>query len=261
MDLVESGGGPSDPGARHPWETARLEVVRRLIARHAPLRDGAVVIDIGCGDAFVVSTLAAAFPSAEFYGVDSQLTTHAADAIVRRMARPNLHLCHSLDAVTPGAGRAARLVLLMDVIEHVEQDGAFLDDLVARDIVDRETCVLVTVPAYPSLFSAHDVFLRHYRRYTARTLRRRLDASGLRVVEQGYFFLSLLPLRLLAVLKERLFGRPITAATAVMTTYGRVRSAALTRVLLADASAGMRLSRLGVTVPGLSAYAICRKSA
>ena len=261
MDLIEAPRGLSDRHVRHPWETARFEVVRRLIARHVQIPDGAVVVDIGCGDAFVVGTLASIFPAAEFYGVDSGLTPEAIAAAGQRVSMPNLHLCHDLDALAPSPRRPAALVLLMDVIEHVEDDEAFLKDLLARDIVDRQTCVLVTVPAYESLFSAHDVFLRHFRRYTNRTLRRRLEHAGLRVIEGSYFFLSLLPLRMLQVLQERLFGRPLTAATDLMATHGRASAAMLTRALVADAAVGLGLTRIGIAVPGLSTYAICRKSA
>lgn len=261
MDLIEAPRGLSDPHVRHPWETARLEVVKRLIARHVQIPDGAVVVDIGCGDAWVVGSLASMFPAAEFYGVDSGLTPATIAAARRRLSMPNLHLCQDLDALAPPPRRPAALVLLMDVIEHVEDDEAFLKDLLSRAVVDRQTCVLVTVPAYESLFSAHDVFLRHFRRYTHRTLRQRLEHAGLRVIEGSYFFLSLLPLRMLQVLKERLFGRPQTKATDLMTTHGPASAAVITRALVADAAVSLGLTRLGITVPGLSTYAICRKSA
>ena len=261
MDLIEAPRGLSDPHVRHPWETARFEVVKRLIARHVQIREGAVVVDIGCGDAFVVGTLAAMFPAAEFYGVDSGLTPEAIGLVERRLSMRNLHLCQHLDALTPKPRRPAALVLLMDVLEHVEDDEAFLKDLLARDVVDPQTCVLITVPAYAWLISAHDVFLRHFRRYTNRTLRQRLEHAGLRVIEGSYFFLSLLPLRMLQVLKERLFGRPATTATDLMTARGRASAALLTRALVADARVGLGLTRVGITVPGLSTYAICRKSA
>jgi len=261
MDLIEAPRGLSDPHVRHPWETARLEVVKRLIARHVRIPDGAVVVDIGCGDAWVAGSLASVFPAAEFYGVDSALTPETIAAVRRRLSMPNLHLCRNLDSLVPPPARPAALVLLMDVIEHVEDDEAFLKDLLSRDVVDRQTCVLVTVPAYESLFSAHDVFLRHFRRYTNRTLRRRLEHAGLRVIEGSYFFLSLLPLRMLQVLKERVFGRPQTKATDLMTTHGRASAAVITRALVADAAVSLGLTRVGITVPGLSTYAICRKSA
>jgi hypothetical protein len=63
------------------------------------------------------------------------------------------------------------------------------------------------------------------------------------------------------VLKERLFGRPQTKATDLMTTHGRASAAVITRALVADAAVSLGLTRVGITVPGLSTYAICRKSA
>ena len=73
--------------------------------------------------------------------------------------------------------------------------------LVNDGIVGQDTTVLVTVPAYQSLFSSHDVQLKHYRRYSLRSLRHALSSAGLRVVESGTFFVSLLPLRALVALR------------------------------------------------------------
>jgi trans-aconitate methyltransferase len=259
MDLVEAANSRAADGVRHPWETARLEVIKRLIAAHVPLAAGSVVVDIGCGDAFVAGSLAATFPDSTFYGVDSALTPAQIGAAEKRATAGNLRLFESLDRV--GTPRPASLVLLMDVIEHVEDDGAFLADLLARSLVDRRTYVLVTVPAYQWLFSAHDVFLKHYRRYSNRMLREHLERAGLQVIESSYFFSSLLPLRALQVIKERIVGRPVTEATDLMTGHGRASAAILTRALVADAAVALALRRIGITLPGLSNYAICRKSA
>ncbi len=53
---------------------------------------------------------------------------------------------------------------MLDVIEHVEDDVGFV-----RDVVDGSLApggwVLVSVPAYQSLFSSHDRALKHFRRY------------------------------------------------------------------------------------------------
>jgi trans-aconitate methyltransferase len=259
MDLVEAASHTADVGVRHPWETARLEVVKRLIATHAQLGNGSVVVDIGCGDAFVAGALAKLFPQSTFYGVDSGLTPDLIAEIRQRVGATNLHLSKSLDEVT--AERSASLVLLMDVIEHIEDDAGFLADLLARRLIDRRSCLLVTVPAYQRLFSAHDIVLRHYRRYSNRSLRRRLEHAGLEVVESSYFFLSLLPLRALQVLKEQLFGRPPVVTSDLTIDHGRASSAFLSRALVADASVSLWLRRVGITLPGLSNYAICRKSA
>ena len=258
MDLLEA-RGRTEHQVRHPWETARLAVVRGLIDRHVALEANSVVVDVGCGDAFVLGSLAAMFPSVQFHGVDSGLTPDVVAALTSHYSRPNLHLAQSLETISPRPERPAALVLLMDVIEHVEDDQVFVREIRSTDLVDRGTRWLVTVPAFQSLFSAHDVFLRHYRRYSRGSLSGALERAGLRVVESGYFFASLVPLRLLQVIKERIVGRPVTNATETM-NYGGPAAALLTRVLQVDAAVTLGLSRAGIPVPGLSVCAVCRSA-
>lgn len=256
MDLIETADVSS--GYRHPWEVARLWVLRRLIDRHVPLPNGAIIVDVGCGDAFVIGELAAAFPHAQCFGVDSAFTTDAARA--RQAALPaNVRLCPDLDGVP---AREAALVLLMDVLEHIEDDHAFLIDLLSRQMAGPRTQFIVTVPAYQSLFSSHDVFLKHFRRYTNTQLRDRLEDAGLCVSDIGYFFASLLPLRLMDVLKERLRPPQPIAGTG-LTGYdgGKLGTSVLSSFLKADALAALTLRRIGISIPGLSNYAVCRTSA
>jgi hypothetical protein len=256
MDLIEAAGG--SPQHRHPWETARLWVLRRLIRGKVRITTGDVVLDIGCGDAFVIGELARAFPTARFVGVDSALSD---DAIHRRRRTlpSNVQLYRDLDGI-PALDRPATLILLMDVIEHIEDDDAFLVALRSRPLVDARTHWLVTVPAYQSLFGAHDVFLRHFRRYSNRQLRDRLEHAGLRVLDIGYFFSSLLPLRAGQVLKERLVAAPAAAGGLSEYTGGAVVTAVVSQLLIADAFVTLALHQLGIRIPGLSNFALCRTS-
>jgi 2-polyprenyl-3-methyl-5-hydroxy-6-metoxy-1,4-benzoquinol methylase len=86
----------------------------------------------------------------------------------------------------------ADLVLLMDVLEHVDDDT----DLIKQSVAGAATgaFVLITVPAFQSLYSAHDRFLDHRRRYTIRSLETAVRASGLEVVSSRYFFAFILPI-------------------------------------------------------------------
>jgi hypothetical protein len=263
MDLAEARAREYRTLVRHPWETARVDVVGRLIRRHVRLDGDAIVMDIGCGDTFVVEQLAAVYSDAWFYAIDTAFTDELASYYRARLDNARILPSPSLEALQPPPRRPASLILLMDVIEHIDDDRAFLIDLGRRPFVDRETRFLVTVPAYQSLFSSHDAFLGHYRRYSNRTLRDRLEQSGLRILAMGYFFASLLPIRLLQVIKERLLGlKPGRASTGLVTWRGSEASAAIMRNVLAmDARASMLLSAAGLTVPGLSNYAICVKSA
>jgi hypothetical protein len=93
------------------------------------------------------------------------------------------------------------LLLMMDVIEHVDDDVAFIRAYTDR--MPQSAMLLVTVPAFQFLWSGHDVFLEHKRRYTLASLHRTIDKAGLDVVRSRYFFSILLP----AVCAVRLWGR------------------------------------------------------
>ena len=67
----------------------------------------------------------------------------------------------------------------------------------------QDALVLVTVPAFQALWSGHDVFLEHKRRYTMAGLHRTLGKAGLEVTRSRYFFCALLP----AIGAMRLWGR------------------------------------------------------
>jgi hypothetical protein len=263
MDLVEAQARGYSARVRHPWETARVDVIGRLIHRYAPLEPEAIVLDVGCGDTFVVEQLASQYRSALFYAVDTAFTEELVAHYRTRLNNPRVRPFPSLEAIDPPLPHPASLILLMDVIEHIADDGAFLRDLRTRPYVDADTRFLVTVPAYQSLFSSHDTFLGHYRRYSNRTLRRRLEQSGLRVLTIGYFFASLLPIRLLQTFREGMFGlKPAQQTTGLVTWGGSEATAALLRRLLNfDANASLFLRKVGLTLPGLSNYAICAKSA
>jgi len=257
MDLIEATDAPSRH--RHPWEQARLWVLQQLIARHVRLDPGSTVIDIGCGDAFVIGSLAQSFPGTRFIGVDAAFTADIVQSQQKHLP-PNVHLVQDLNSV-PDSRRAA-LILLMDVLEHIDDDGGFLKDVLSRPFSGPDTQVIVTVPAYQWLFSSHDVFLKHFRRYTNGQLRRRLEGAGLSVLDLGYFFASLLPLRVANVIAERIW-RPAPVSGTGLSRYagGPIKSGILSSVLKADAFVALKLRRFGISIPGLSNYAICRTSA
>ena len=100
------------------------------------------------------------------------------------------------------AWTSADLVLMMDVIEHVDDDVGLVRDYVQR--VPRGARFLVTVPAFQALWSAHDVFLEHRRRYTLPGVEAVLRAGGLSVERGCYFYGVLFPLAAATRLLKRL---------------------------------------------------------
>lgn len=263
MDLIEARQFDSARTRRHPWEIARLAHVRRLIARSVTLPPGSLACDVGCGDTFIAEALAREYPHAAFYAVDTAFTDDAITTFSARHAveAPNLRLFASLERAESAAAGPASLVLLMDVIEHIESDVAFLRTVTSSPLVDQTTRLLITVPAVQALFSAHDRFLGHYRRYSKRRLRDAARQAGLEVLEAGSFFATLLVARAVQTLAERLGAAGRQPEGVAGWHGGRAATSLVTAGLRLDAAAGDLLRRAGVGVPGLSIYAVCRASA
>lgn len=94
------------------------------------------------------------------------------------------------------------VVLIMDVLEHIENDVSLLKQWVSSFLPG--TKFLITVPAYQHLFSYHDETMGHYRRYTKTSLKSLCASSGLSELKTQYAFGHIYPLVLLI---RKLFNR------------------------------------------------------
>ncbi|MGH7464174.1 MAG: class I SAM-dependent methyltransferase [Longimicrobiales bacterium] len=146
---------------RHWWFAARRDILRAVLEHYLPADGSHTVTDIGCG----VGANAAAFhPGYRWIGYDPSV-----DAVAfARSAHPDVsfHVGSAAEAADTLARTDA--ALLTDVIEHVPDDRALLDAVVAP--MKSGAYVLITVPAGMELWSPHDVALGHYRRYDVPSL-------------------------------------------------------------------------------------------
>jgi 2-polyprenyl-3-methyl-5-hydroxy-6-metoxy-1,4-benzoquinol methylase len=114
---------------------------------------------------------------------------------------------------------------MMDVIEHVQNHVDLIAEYAAK--VRPGTQFVITVPAFMWLWSDHDVFLEHYRRYTLPGIERTLRAGGLRIERGCYFYAALLPL----AAAQRITGRVLRgghyAPRSQMRDYGALLNALL----------------------------------
>jgi SAM-dependent methyltransferase len=250
MDLVELESGASV--RRHPWEEARLAFFLRVLRGAELLRSRVAVLDVGAGDAFFARRLA------EELAPGSSVTCWDANYTDAYLASPAFAASDRLRFTRAPPEGAFGLALLLDVLEHVEDDLEFLSGIVGARLAPGAHA-LVSVPAWPALFSSHDVSLRHHRRYTPSAARALLAGAGLELVRGGGLFHALIPPRAAQVALERVRrqARPpadLGAWSAPAPVTALVRGA-----LAIDASLSLFLSRLGIDVPGLSWWALCRK--
>jgi 2-polyprenyl-3-methyl-5-hydroxy-6-metoxy-1,4-benzoquinol methylase len=263
MDLVESGNKAVEMDRRHPWELARVDVIKRVLRDMVELRAGDIVLDVGCGDSFMTEQIARVYPAVTFYGIDTGFDEQLVDTLTGKQTVSNLRLFKTLEdaALHIGNGKAA-VVLLMDVIEHIQDDVSFLRRLQSSPLVHPQARYVLSVPAFGFLFSAHDVVLGHYRRYSNKMLERHLKQAGLEPLVIGYFFSSLLLPRLVLAAKEKLLRFEQRRTTQVAEWHGsQPWQSFIKNVLVWDFRVSWALYRRGVKLPGLSNLAICRRSA
>lgn len=214
------------------------------------------VLDVGCGDGFVSRALSLRADVQSVDGVDIHLTDRQVEALRMEDTKVVYH-----NNYLELSGHRYDLVLLLDVLEHVREDGNFLAEIADR-YLSNAGYLIVTVPAFPFLYSRHDEFLAHFRRYTRKELTRLVQDANLSCIRSGYLFLSLLKIRLTEVLWERMTGGGREGPQGV---GGWAAGDTLTRVVTAILCCDIRLSFIlnsfGVTIPGLTAWAVCRKRA
>jgi SAM-dependent methyltransferase len=85
--------------------------------------------------------------------------------------------------------------LLIDVIEHVDDDAAFLR--AAAQHVKPGGAVLVNVPALSMLYGPYDRAAGHLRRYSAPSLTEAIEKAGLVADTIAYWGFSMIPLLIL----------------------------------------------------------------
>jgi SAM-dependent methyltransferase len=249
VDLVEI---PEDTGfARHPWETTRARFFGDVLA---PILDGhpTSLLDAGAGDGWFARQLVARHRELSVTCFDPGY----GDDLYKRLP--------PVDRVSYSASQPTGpfdVLVLLDVLEHVENDAELLDSLC--ETVRPGGHVLVSVPAWPKLFSRHDVALRHHRRYAPRDLAALLNRSGMTAICGGGLFHSLLAPRWLAVAAERLGSGQADHGPPAQHEL-RWRGGDLSRRFVeAFLGADVRLSRVaadrGVLLPGLSCWALCRR--
>jgi 2-polyprenyl-3-methyl-5-hydroxy-6-metoxy-1,4-benzoquinol methylase len=248
MDLLET------PGAtrRHPWEVSRARAVERIVRRSLS-RPVKSILDWGCGDLYTGRFLLERLAAETLVGVDPHLTDAQRVSFAGNDSRIML-----LREEREVPERRFDLLLLCDVIEHVDDDVALVEPLVRKLLADGGR-VVVTVPAFQSLFSAHDVAVKHHRRYRLSQLESTLEQAGLAVLGSGYLFGSLLPARAISKLLSAIPSNNDGAIGLGAWRGGEFTSKAVEALLTLDNSVLLSLAERGVKPPGLSVWASCEK--
>ena len=161
----------------HWYYRAKGEAMRRLLGAR-PIRH---VLDVGAGSG-VFSRMLLDDGAGEATCVDP---AYPKEHLESQGGKP-IHFVHAVGKTD------ADVVLLMDVLEHVDDDVGLLAEYARKSGPGAR--FLITVPAFAWMWSGHDVFLEHRRRYTLPMLEGVVRRAGLVPVQGCYFYGLTLPL-------------------------------------------------------------------
>ena len=169
----------------HWWFAARRRIVAALIEAQAPRTSGMRILEVGCGTGSNIALL-------QGYGTVDAVEP---DDFARGFASDRSGVAVKGGYLPDGVALDDAhydFIVLLDVLEHIPGD---LDALTAlRRKLAPGGRLMVTVPANPWMWSAHDAAHHHQRRYTAATLTDVFARAGFRVRHRSHFNTLLFPL-------------------------------------------------------------------
>ncbi|MEX0504436.1 methyltransferase domain-containing protein [Alphaproteobacteria bacterium LSUCC0719] len=199
------------------------------------------VMDIGSGSGFFARQILSQTTSLRVTCVDPGYASDTAEQIGNK----TLRFTKSVQSTD------CDLMVMMDVLEHIEDDTGFLNYYAG--IAHPGTHLFVTVPAFQFLWSGHDVFLEHFRRYTLDSLTELVSGAGFKIIQSHYFFGAAFPFAAAMRLKERI--APGGSPQSNMRVHGKLVNQIAYRICRAE-TALMKLNKLA----GLSVVMLARKS-
>jgi len=139
------------------WFVARRRIVREMVRHLEAPSLQKTIVDVGCGTGANAAALAKDY---RCIGVD-----YSEEAIrLARLRFPGVpFFCGAVLNDFKELMEPASVFLLLDVLEHIEEDRMFLESLLK--VARPGSHFLITVPADPRLWGEYDVRCGHYRRY------------------------------------------------------------------------------------------------
>jgi SAM-dependent methyltransferase len=180
----------------HWWFVTRKRIIISFLNRYLIKSSQNKILDAGCGCGSILCDLQY---EGQAFGMDAspealRFSKSRFEGVIKQGYLPD---------DIPWPEEYFDAILLLDVLEHLNQDSKSLKSLGYH--LKRDGVLLLTVPAYMFLWSSHDEVHQHYRRYTKKELSTKLLESGYKIQKISYFNTLLFPpIALIRLLRNRL---------------------------------------------------------
>jgi len=188
----------SETEDRHWWFVARRSILLDRI-RLLKLPDRPRILEIGVGTGGNLEMLASVGDVSGMEMNDDAIRMAAAKTNGRFDIQQGM--CPN---GIPSFKEKFDLICMLDVLEHIEEDEQTLAKI--GDLLNDNGKLLITVPAYQWLWSAHDEHLFHKRRYTLGRLKKMAHENGWKTGYSSYFNALLFPVIAAVRIKDKLMG-------------------------------------------------------
>ena len=178
----------------HWWFIYRQNILKFILKKYLfKLSKDSTIIDIGCGTGGNLQLLSENYTNV--VGIDNNefAIKYCKDKNLQNIIQGELPNLNEIE------DNSADLILLFDVLEHVDEDALALFTI--KNKLKKEGFILLTVPAFSFLWSQHDEDFHHKRRYGLKQIKKMLEDLGFHVIKSSYLYFLLFPL----ILVMRLF--------------------------------------------------------
>lgn len=180
---------------KHWWHISKRRSIRQLIEKYNKVKNPKI-IDIGCGTGKNIEELQ---KLGLVFGLDN--------------SKEALNFCKKKGLKNLILGRAEKtdlkdnffdIITLLDVLEHTDDEKTLKE---MNRILKKGGLIIITVPAFPWLWSKWDEILHHQRRYTQDTLKKILISNNFYPIKTTYLYSFLvLPVLIIRKIKQIFFA-------------------------------------------------------
>jgi SAM-dependent methyltransferase len=162
-------------GQTHWWFVGTRDILCASLRGYASANTR--ILDVGCGSGLMMSRMS---NTGSVFGVDSS------EAALRHCKNIGLSgICRGDAETLPFKAETFDLIVAADLLEHCEDDQGVLAEF--NRITASGGTLLISVPAYRGLWSAHDIALHHVRRYSKQELMRKVETAGFGINRTSFF--------------------------------------------------------------------------